>query len=250
MLFPMTPTLARSCLLRRTFGTGSIFMVLCFATIGCSKKDEAPPAPAPAPSATAEQKSPPPVPLVKGHQYPIGPRLVFVPGKGVGAIRFGATVETIERHMEAPCDQKTPERCLYVRQAVEFFLKDGVLVRLESHRRDRKVDGAPPDKDQYFGSVRGILPPKIMMGLHEHVVIEEYGEPDKKESIEPPGPDGLVARHYYDGVILEYDKIENGNTVLASIEIVPSETALPHGKVHAKAQETAPTSPAPEQRAK
>jgi hypothetical protein len=156
---------------------------------------------------------------------------VFVPGKGAGAIRFGATVATIERHMAAPCDQKTEDRCLYVRQAIEFFLEDGKLVRLKAHRRDRRVAGAPADGDRYFGSLSGLLPPKIMMGLHQHVVVEEYGQADKVEAITPTGPDGQVARHYYDGVILEYDKIPNGNTVLGAIEIYPSETAKSHGKV-------------------
>lgn len=194
--------------------------------LGCSKekvvekKDvSAPKVQEQKPAQTKEKKAP----VAKGHVYPFGPRLVFLPGEGASAIRFGATVETIQRHMEAPCDEVTNERCLYVKQAVEFFLKDGVLVRLKAHRRDRKVPGT--DKEQYFGTLRGLLFPKIMLGLHRHIVVEEFGEPEKKEPLATPGQDGLVDRHTYDGVIFEYDKIQNGNVVLSAIEVFPSETA-------------------------
>jgi hypothetical protein len=201
------------------------------ALLGCScsddegKKSKAVVAPASAPPPDASKKKTGAQPLTLGHRYPVGPALVLVPGKGAGAIRFGATVETIERHMESPCDSKTNERCLYVRQAIEFFLKDGVLSRIKAHRRDRQVPHPPPKGDQYFGSLRGIVQPKIMMGLHRHIVVEEFGAPQKEEAVTTPGSDGLVDKHFYDGIIFEYDKIENGNVVLAGIELYPSETA-------------------------
>lgn len=194
---------------------------------GCTEKKEASPESqevkqqAVESSDNKEDKS---APLSLGHRFPVGPRLVFLPGKGVSAIRFGATVETIERHMEAPCDKKTEDRCLYVRAAVEFFLKDGALERIKGHRRDRDVMSPPDGGEKYFGSLRGIVQPKIMLGLHRHIVLEEFGEPKKKEPVSPPGPGGLVDRHYYDGINFEYDKIENGNTVLAAIEVYPTDT--------------------------
>ncbi len=174
-------------------------------------------------SPKAEETTEKPAPIL-GHRFPVGPPLVFLPGKGVGAIRFGATVETIERHMQAPCDKKTEDRCLYVRAAVEFFLEDGVVKRIKAHRRDRKVTDPPADGEKFYGSLSGLVQPRIMMLLHRHVVLEEFGEPKKKEEISPPGSDGLVERHFYDGINLEYDKIENGNVVLSGIEIYPSET--------------------------
>lgn len=82
-----------------------------------------------------------------------------------------------------------------------------------------------------------------MLGLHRHIVLEEYGEPVKKEAISPPGPDGLVDRHYYEGIVFEYDKIENGNVVLSAIEILPSET--PHTPPMAKPDTAPSTTPAP-----
>lgn len=158
----------------------------------------------------------------KGNPKPTGPRLVTMPGKGLSAIRFGATRETIERHMKASCEIVTENRCAYIDEAVEFFLEDDALVRIKAHRRGRSVDGT---KDQYYGTFRGVLPPTIMMGLHRHVVLEEFGEPKKKEPVDPPGPDGIADRHFYDGIVLEYDVLDNGNTVLAAMEILPSDTA-------------------------
>lgn len=154
---------------------------------------------------------------------PLGPRLIVDPGKGIGAIRFGATVETVERHMDASCEIKTEDKCIYVRQAVEFAFEDGVVSGIRAYRRDRRVNGT--NEPQFYGTFRGILFPTIMLGLFRHVVIEEFGEPQKIEPLS--GPDGQVERHTYDGVLFEYDKLENGNIVLAAIEVVPSKTAKP-----------------------
>jgi hypothetical protein len=227
---------------RRPLGALSLLLALTFIPLtGCrkseTKKEEAQSAD-PAALATADpvakvDKKPPPAPL--GHRFPIGPRLLVVPGRGLGAIRFGATFETVERHMAAPCDLKTETRCLYVRQAVDFTMKDGVVVGMKAEMRDRPVKNGPATGDKAFGSFNGLVPPEIMMGLHRHVVIEEFGEPDKKEPVENPKGHGLVDRHFYDGLIFEYDKIENGNVVLAGIEIVPSETAPPAGPKNAQA---------------
>ncbi len=161
-------------------------------------------------------------PEARGHRRPVGPRLVVQPGKGLGAILFGATRETIERQMQAPCDIQTKTRCAYIKQAVDFTLEDGVLVRAKAHLRDRPVPGT--GGKQRFGTFRGGMRPRIMLGLHRHVVLEEYGEPRRKETISlPKSETGTVARHFYDGLILEYDRIENGNIVLAAFEVFPSE---------------------------
>lgn len=204
--------------------------------MGCNaakKAPEADPAP-PAASAAAspavappeEEKSPTPLPRFIPTK---GPQLVVIPGKGFGPIRFGATVETVERHMGAPCDQKTETRCVYFRQAAEFTFKDGVVAGMKAHISDRAIDGRPPAADKAYGSFNGAIPPQIMLGLHRHIVLEEFGEPERKEPAQNPPELGLVDRHIYDGVIFEYDKIKNGNIVLAGIEITPSTTALPNG---------------------
>lgn len=187
--------------------------------------DAAPQATGEAESAAAslpEKKEAPAI--APGSPYPQGPRFIIVPGKGFGPIRFGATVETVERHMGAPCELKTETSCLYVRQAAEFTFKDGVVAKMKAHMRDRIAQG-PSGKKQAYGSFNGAMAPKIMLGLHRHIVLEEYGEPERKEPVKDPPELGLVDRHIYDGLVLEYDKIENGNIVLAGIEVTPSETA-------------------------
>src|SRR5690606_14469156 len=133
-----------------------VVLGMCSVCIGgCTEKEKAVPAPAPAsePSQSEPVKVAPL--LSRGHRVPVGPELIFVPGKGAGAIRFGATVETIERHMDAPCEKKTEDRCLDARAAVEFFLTEGKLSQMKAHRRDRKVTDPAPGKDEYFGSLAG-----------------------------------------------------------------------------------------------
>ena len=63
-----------------------------------------------------------------------------------------------------------------------------------------------------------VPPPRVVFFLHEHIVEEEYGKPERKEPLS--GPDGQVRRAFYPGLVLEYDKIENGNTILAAMEVV------------------------------
>jgi len=205
------------------------FLLGCLLLCGCNEKKKEP-VQAP-PAASAPQKNQPlkpksvSAPLQKGYRFPVGPQLVLLPGTGMGAIRFGATFDTIERHMGAPCDIRTETRCGYVRQAVEMTLDKGVLTRIKTYRRDLPVSPTPKKGDKYYGSFNGIMVPKVMMGLHRHIVVEEFGKPLRKEASKTPDKLGHVDTHYYDGVILAYDKIENGNTVLATIEIFPSKTA-------------------------
>lgn len=175
-------------------------------------------------SAASAKNSSPSGPKVLGNRLPVGPRLVVQPGKGLSAIYFGATRETIERHMQAPCDVVTETRCGYVDEAVEFTLENGVLSKVEVKPRDRAVPGKP---GAYYGTFRGILPPRVAIGLHQHIVVEEFGKPDREEDLELSSPTGLAARGYYDGLVLEYERIANGNTVLTGMVITPSKTAKP-----------------------
>jgi len=147
------------------------------------------------------------------------PEMVAVPGQGLSAIRFGTNFETLARHMEAPCEIRTETRCLYIDYGLDFAMKDGVVAGMKVNRPGRKVQGlAEPRK---YGLFMGVLTPSIQVGLHRHVVAEELKtKPERVEEMDR-GPDGLVAREYYPGVIIEYDKIENGNVVVGGFEIVP-----------------------------
>lgn len=151
---------------------------------------------------------------------------MVLPGEGVSATRFGATFETIERHMEAPCEVKTELRCLYVARGIDFGLKDGVLSSIKIHRRDRVVPGLP--EKRYFGAFKGRLGQSILLGLHRHIVLEEFGKPEKVTEAPAGAENGLVESHTYPGLVLEYDRIENGNVVLSAFEILNSKSAKAH----------------------
>ena len=91
------------------FGLG-IALLICLVGVSSGCKKRSPPAPekpsaVPAPAASAAEKV-----VARADRPPVGPRQMVVPGRGITAIRFGATVETIERHMQAPCDVKTELR--------------------------------------------------------------------------------------------------------------------------------------------
>ncbi len=150
---------------------------------------------------------------------------VVLPGRGLSSIRFGATRETIERQMQAPCAYASEKRCVYVDRGLEFFLNAGVLEKIRIHIYNHNSDDVP-NAERNYGAFNGVLPAEIRPGLHRHIVLSEYGEPSKQEKIKKPPAFGLQERHFYDGITLEYDRIENGNIVLAAMEIFPSKTAL------------------------
>jgi len=224
----------------RTLATVAFFSL----PLACQTPEKTKPVKKEQPQAAASAKAPvkkaPKPQMPKGNAVPTGPRIVLVPGKGAGAVRFGATFETVERHMAGPCDIKTETRCGYVDQAIEYAMKEGVVSGIKVHRRGRQVEGAEKEGQKYYGSFRGIVQPKLMLGLHRHVVVEEFGEPSSKAPLK--GADGQVETHTYDGIVFEYDKIENGNTVLSGIEIVPSKTA-PVGPQKGEKGKASPATP-------
>ncbi len=204
-------------------------VLVCVVVAACSRsqvpggKEEAA-APAASVSARARPTAPPyptavPIPTQRYFQLPSGPVLAVLPGRGLGPIRFGATVATIERHMEMPCDAKTETLCRYRERAVDFHLADGVLRRVEVQGDERPYG----DKEQTYGVFNGLLLGGAQLGMYRNIVIEEFGEPDKTEL--SPEPGNPVRRDSYDGVVLEYDKLHNGNVVLAGIVVTPSKTA-------------------------
>lgn len=159
----------------------------------------------------------------------VGPELVVVPGVGLSAIRFGATFDTLERQMTAKCEVRTETRCTFVDQAVDFTMKDGVVVGMKVNRRGRAVPGIP---GRLFGFFKGFAPPQVQLGLHRHIVHEELGlKLERSEDVK--GPDGLVAREYYPGLVIEYDQLPNGNVVAGAFEVlrVAGGPAVPHVQI-------------------
>jgi hypothetical protein len=205
---------------RASLGLTGVALCLGLLSLGSGCKKRSPPAPERPIASAAPVASVAPAPKLAGEQRPIGPRQLVVPGRGITAIRFGATVDTIERHMQAPCDMKTESRCLYVKHAMDFTLEKGVLVRAKVERRDRPVPGVP---GQVYGTFHGGMAPAVMLGLHRHIVHEEFGPPDRSEAVPAPLGLGLVQRDFYSGLTLEYDRIANGNLVLSALEVFPAD---------------------------
>jgi hypothetical protein len=152
---------------------------------------------------------------------PVGIPLPITPGEGIGPIRFGANLQTIERLMEQPCDEKrqdTPSvlACRYSAHAVEFFLKDDALERLRIHRLGRPFWKDPkPD----FGIYKGGFASGASLGMLQPAVQELLGKPKAVRAVKEPGLFNTVEEHEYAGFTLEYDKSDSGQIVLGGIQL-------------------------------
>ncbi len=163
----------------------------------------------------------------KRFQVPVGRPLGIFPGKGVGAVRFGATVETVERLVDAKCTEKTKQVCRYEGRAVDFLFDDqGGVREIRIHGDERKFSDEP---GRTYGVYNGRFTEGAALGMYAPYVIKDIGEPKRVETIpdgDEKGPFPTMERHYYDDMVLEYDKLENGNVVLAGIILKrPQETA-------------------------
>lgn len=175
-------------------------------------------------------------------RVPSGPKLGILPGKGVGAIRFGATPETVERLMGSSCDVKTDEICRYVNQAIEFKFTDGVTTEIRIHRKDRPVEGL---EEQTFGPFNGGLRRDVKFGMYRDVAVASMGNAERIEGVES-SPYGTIERHHYPDIILEYDKLDNGNVVLGGMVLRGTPpTAAASGSAAKSSSPPAATSPQP-----
>jgi hypothetical protein len=214
-----------------------ITLVLGLAlSIGCSRdnKKKAPTASAsassqattPAASARVKDNSPPrlwhPKPPPTEVPIPVGPRFSILAGKGIGPIRFGANAQTIERLMDLPCEVKTAEVCRYFSRAVEFTLKDGVCSAVTIHRQGRPAGKDKSGRARNYGIFNGGLPPDFELMMLQKVIMEHLGEPLKKEPVHDQPDFSTVERHYYNGLVVEYDQLENEKVVLGEIEVIPA----------------------------
>jgi hypothetical protein len=137
----------------------------------------------------------------------------------VGPIRLGATVATIERLMEAPCELKTNDVCRYIVRAVEFDLKNGVTDRIIVHRHERPAGPDAKGQPQVYGFFNGNIPPGGSLGMIPKAIHELVGVPTSSETVETPNDFNTVAREYYPGMVLEYDRYTNGNVILGGVVI-------------------------------
>jgi hypothetical protein len=178
------------------------------------------------PSASASAAVPLPNPALQAAasayrvRVPVGPAFAVYPGKGIGPIRIGATRSTIERHMEAPCEQASETLCRYAVRGVEFHLKDGVVERVHLHRQERPTGEKGADgKPATYGVFNGAIPPDLRFGMVPSAVQEHLKEPKRIEKVEQQTPFNTKELHHYEGMVLEYDQWSNGNLILGGVRI-------------------------------
>jgi len=154
-----------------------------------------------------------------------GNALPILPGQGIGPIRFGATKQTIERLMGAPCDDATDTLCRYVGRAVDFKLEAGVVTQIRVSRKGREAKRAADGSIIEYGFFNGAILPDLYFGMQPSALQAQLGQPQKIETVSPLGPDGLAERHVYDGMTLEYDRWSNGNLLLGAAILTKSDSA-------------------------
>lgn len=170
---------------------------------------------------------------------PVGISLPILPGEGVGPIRFGASLETIERLIAQPCDEKRQDApnllaCRYSAQAIEFFLTEGALSGVRIHRLGRPFLKDPqPD----FGIYNGRFQSGASLAMLQPAVQELLGKPQAVRSVKEPGAFNTtgfntVELHDYDGFVLEYDRSQSGQIVLGGVQLLAPNAAK--GKKPAK----------------
>jgi hypothetical protein len=178
-----------------------------------SKQGAAKPAPTPAapgPKATAAPRGLPPY-----------VRLAIVPGQGMGPIRLGANVATVERLMQEPCEEKSDSVCRFITKGVEYELEDGVVQAIQLHRPGRRVTAPGQHSPEVYGVLNAVIPPNVALGMLPKWVQRALGTPRKVEKVADGGVNKTVERHFYDGLVLEYDiNSQNGAEILGGIRIV------------------------------
>lgn len=158
---------------------------------------------------------------------PSGPSLAVLPGLGVGAIRLGATVETIERLMEKPCEVKTDSLCRYITRGVDFQLVGGYTTLIYVQRAGRPAGVDASGEPVEFGFFNGGIPPDLRLGMIPRAIQQYLGPPERVENVPQPNPASIVSRDYYPGAVIEYDRYTNGKIIMGGIQIMKDPEGRP-----------------------
>lgn len=237
-----------SSLLVSVFAVSTVFG--CKVSIPKNKNNRAPatsaatqgaPVPGSAPTGTAPAPTAAPSFIREDTLFriPVGPALLIQAGEGVGPIRFGASLGTVQRLMESDCtelvEQDELQWCRYQPNAIDFGLRDGELVEIKIHGSEREFHpGKGLGTDNAYGVFRGRFPNEAQLGMYEKYASQ--GKPLRVEKVEP-GRFPTVEKHYYENMVLEYDKLANGNVVLGGVVLTkPAKPVKP-----SKAQTTSKT---------
>jgi hypothetical protein len=201
-----------------------LVLSVLLASCRSGEVNESAPAPAAAPAAAPErhttQKASERKPPFASPPWriPVGPNLVITPGKGLGPIRFGAKLETIERLIGEPCEEKRSEGdavvCRYSAQAVDFVLRNGQLVQMRAHRLGRPFK---PEPKLDYGIFNGRFAEGVAFGMLPGAVRELLGAPKHVQPAAQDNPNHTVEVHEYDGFSLEYDRLPSDSVVLGGV---------------------------------
>jgi hypothetical protein len=121
--------------------------------------------------------------------------------------------------MASPCDVKTKGVCRYIGRAVEFQLENGVTKAIAVNRAGRPAGKDNSGKDAEYGFFNGAIPPDLQLGMVPSAIQEHLGPPKQIERSNAPGTADRVEVHHYNGMRIEYDRIENGNLVVGGIVV-------------------------------
>ena len=236
--------------LRSVSAMGVSLIGVSLLAAGCRSGDVEPTPPAPSVVAPAVQpaapaRKPPVAPLApEPWHVPVGISLPIEPGQGLGPIRFGAHLDTIERLMGEPCEEKRQDApnvlvCRYSAQAVEFFLTDGAVTSMHAHRMGRPFLTDPkPD----FGIFRGRFDAGASFNMLMAPVQEVLGKPKAVHKVTAPNKYGTVETHDYPNFTLEYDKVDADRVVLGGVVLSAPTSKRPSG-AHPAAAKQAPAKP-------
>jgi hypothetical protein len=145
---------------------------------------------------------------------PTGPRFAIIAGKGIGPIRLGASLATVERLMELPCPDKSDTVCRYVDRGAEFRFVDGKLTRIVIHRGGREAPGG-----KVWGVFNGGIPPDLQFGMIVPAVQQFLGPPKSVKQGNEGADTETSEQHVYEGMVLEYDQLPGGRLIYGAVRI-------------------------------
>jgi len=107
---------------------------------------------------------------------------------------------------------------------VDKVLREGVAVALTNHNALFTKDGRPVPIDNSgapieYGFFNGAIPPDLRFGMLPKAIQEYLGQPIRAEKVETPNEFNTIERHYYKGMIVEYDLLPNGNPIMGGVVI-------------------------------
>jgi hypothetical protein len=179
---------------------------------------------------------------------PVGPKLAITPGKGFGPIRFGAHLDTIERLMGEPCEEKREEAgkltCRYSAQAVDFVLENGAVTEMRAHRLGRpfKASGKPD-----YGIFNGSFENGVAFGMVPTAARELLGAPKKVNPVSGDNPFHTVEVHEYDGYRIEFDRLGPDRIVLGGVVLHAGASPAGPSPAQPSPAQPSPARPSPAQ---